>query len=329
MMIALFVAAVLFMFCLDLVATDFAEHASTIAAPVFILVSFCQTVATFLDTRMPWAAFLRRLMVIFSSLNFNLELTRPECAGDSGALQKVQFALGMPLFVGAAMAVYAFLTLIRIKYAGDATAEQRHSARNELRRKLASALTTLFTVGAIFFTKSFLRVFDCVASELDSSRKFMASAPEILCSSPAHAEIESLSKIGLIAFAGCFVIIWLFLLQNHLSDNPGLGTFAFLADKFEDHFFLLGDAHRATKGVFDGYFSAVSAGACCIAGDVSDHLFAQHSHRRSAVRRCGYRLDRDAFSVCAAHHTCFWAGVHHPGALHLWLPRVPLLAHLN
>jgi hypothetical protein len=236
-MAALFVAAVLFMFCLELITFDFAEHASTIAAPVFIMVSFCQTIASFLDTRIPWPAFLRRLMVIFSSLNFNLELTRPECAGEFGALQKVQFALGMPLFVGSAMAVYALLTLIRIQYAGDATAEQRHSARNELRRKLASVFATLFTVGAIFFTKSFLRAFDCVASELDSSRKFMASDPEILCSSPTHLEIERLSTIGLMSFAGCFVVICLFLIQNHLSDNPGLGAFAFLADKFEDHFF--------------------------------------------------------------------------------------------
>ena len=72
MVVALFLAAVAFMFGLDLLGSDFAEHASTLAAPMLILVSFCQTIATFLDTGIPWPAFLRRMMVIFSGLNFNL-----------------------------------------------------------------------------------------------------------------------------------------------------------------------------------------------------------------------------------------------------------------
>ena len=72
MVVALFLAAVAFMFCLDLLGSDFAEHASTLAAPMLILVSFCQTIATFLDTGIPWPTFLRRMMVIFSGLNFNL-----------------------------------------------------------------------------------------------------------------------------------------------------------------------------------------------------------------------------------------------------------------
>jgi hypothetical protein len=39
--VALFLVAVLFMFSLDMLGSDFAEHASTLAAPMLILVSFC------------------------------------------------------------------------------------------------------------------------------------------------------------------------------------------------------------------------------------------------------------------------------------------------
>jgi hypothetical protein len=72
MLAGLFLAAVLFMFALDLLGSDFAEHASTLAAPMLILVSFCQTIATFLDTGIPWPAFLRKIMVLFSAINLNL-----------------------------------------------------------------------------------------------------------------------------------------------------------------------------------------------------------------------------------------------------------------
>jgi hypothetical protein len=171
----------------------------------------------------------------------NRELTRPECAGDFGAQKKVQVALLMPVFVGAAIAVYALITVAKIQTEEDATAEQKHSARSQLKRKIASVATTLFTVGAIFFVKSFLRAFDCVASELDSSREYMASAPEIECHDEPGSEyskILRLSTIGLVSFGGCLVVIWLFLIKAHRSDNPGLGIFAFLADKFEDHFFF-------------------------------------------------------------------------------------------
>jgi hypothetical protein len=241
MLIGLFLLAVAFMFGLDLLGSDFAEHASTLAAPLLILVSFCQTLAAFLDAGIPWPGFLRRMMVLFSAMNLNLELTRPECAGDFGALKKVQIALIVPLFVGAAIAVYALVSTVRIQNERDASAEQRHSARSQLKRKIASVGTTLFTVGAIFFVKSFLRAFDCVASELDSNRAFMASAPEIECAAEHdsdYAEIVRLSATGLGAFCGCFIFIWLLLIKAHRSDIPGLGIFAFLADKFEDHFYF-------------------------------------------------------------------------------------------
>eukprot|EP01043_Picozoa_sp_COSAG02_P073542 COSAG02_NODE_14343_length_1282_cov_1.513948_2_plen_291_part_00 len=182
---------------------------------------------------------MRRLMMMFSSLNFNLELTHPECTGDFGPLKKVQIALSLPIFFAAAIAVYATIALVRIQTQSNATAQQQHSSRSQLKRRLASVVTTLFTVGAIFFVKSFLRAFDCVVSESGSKREFMASAPEVECWSndSDHSEIVRLSKIGLGSFVASFAFIWLFLIKAHRSDNPGLNIFAFLADKFEDHYF--------------------------------------------------------------------------------------------
>ena len=70
---------------------------------------------------------------------------------------------------------------------------------------------------------------------------FMSSAPEIGCSvehNSKSAEIVRLSRIGLATFCGCFACIWLLLIKAHLSEIPGLGIFAFLAVKFEDHFYF-------------------------------------------------------------------------------------------
>ena len=240
MIVALFLGALGLMFALDLLGSEFADHASTLAAPLLILVSFAQTIAVFLDTGIPWPDSLRKLMLVFSFLNFNLELTRPDCAGDFGALKKVQVALSMPVFVGSVIAAYGLITLVRIHREADATAIQRHSARNQLRRKLASVATTLFTVGAIFFVKSFLRAFDCEASVTDSARSFMKSAPQIECIEDAgsdYPQIRHLSTVGLVVFTGCLVLLWLFLVRAHHSGNPGLGNLAFLGDKFEDHFY--------------------------------------------------------------------------------------------
>jgi hypothetical protein len=139
MLAGAFVAALAVMFALDIATTGsaFAEHASTLSAPLLILVSFCQTIAVFLDTGIPWPPSLRKLMLAFSFLNFNLELTRPDCAGEFGALQKVQAALAMPFFLGSVIAAYGLITLVRI-HNEDGTKVQKHSARNQLRRKLAS-----------------------------------------------------------------------------------------------------------------------------------------------------------------------------------------------
>ncbi len=54
-----FVAALGTMFLLDKMGSEFSQHASTLAAPAMIIVSFCQTVNAFLDTDIPWPNILR------------------------------------------------------------------------------------------------------------------------------------------------------------------------------------------------------------------------------------------------------------------------------
>ena len=44
-------------------------------------------------------------MAALSFLNFNFELMRPECAGEFGALQKVQVAVYIPLFAAVVIVV--------------------------------------------------------------------------------------------------------------------------------------------------------------------------------------------------------------------------------
>ena len=75
MILAVFMAATAALTALDQIEADLGEHASTLAAPMFIVTTFVQSIATFLDTGIPWPASIRALMVMYSSINFNLELT--------------------------------------------------------------------------------------------------------------------------------------------------------------------------------------------------------------------------------------------------------------
>ena len=43
-----FVAMLLALFALELVGSELADHASTVCAPIMIMISFCQSVASFI-----------------------------------------------------------------------------------------------------------------------------------------------------------------------------------------------------------------------------------------------------------------------------------------
>ena len=177
-------------------------------------------------------------MKALSFLNFNFELMRPECAGDFGALKKVQVAVYMPLFAAAIIVVYAVVKLATLS---GGTAAHRHAARHYLWRKIVTIVTTLYTVGAIFFVWTFLRAFHCVGNADGADGLYMASSPDIECTmddpSSDYPAIRSLSVNGLAVFGGLFVLMCASLVRAHHSDNPGMGSLSFLGDKYEDDWY--------------------------------------------------------------------------------------------
>ena len=168
-------------------------------------------------------------MKALSFLNFNFELMRPECAGDFGALKKVQVAVYMPLFAAAIIAVYAVVKLATLS---GGTAAHRHAARHYLWRKIVTIVTTLYTVGAIFFVRTFLRAFHCVGNADGADGLYMASSPDIECNmddpSSDYPAIRRLSISGLVVFGALFAAMCLGLVRAHHSDNPGMGSLSFL-----------------------------------------------------------------------------------------------------
>ena len=140
----------------------------------------------------------------------------------------------MPAFAIGIIAVYSALKLASIHHASNATAAQKHSARAQLWRRVTGVLITLLTVFAIFFARSFLRVFDCVSDGTDSGRVFMASSPEIECGDDQHGDIKTLSLAGLAGFLTSFAVLWVALVVSHRSETTGLGLLGFLTEKFED-----------------------------------------------------------------------------------------------
>ena len=78
-------------------------------------------------------------MAALSVLNFNFELMRPECAGEFGALQKVQVAVYIPLFAAVVIAVYV---LVKVVTLSSGSAAHRQAARHYLWRKVVTAVRT-------------------------------------------------------------------------------------------------------------------------------------------------------------------------------------------
>ena len=99
----------------------------------------------------------------------------------------------------------------------------------------AEQVTTLYTVGAIFFVRTFLRAFHCVgdaAVDGIEARLYMVSSPDIECRlddpSSDYPAIRSLSVNGLVVFGALFAAMCLGLVRAHHSDNPGMGSLSFL-----------------------------------------------------------------------------------------------------
>jgi hypothetical protein len=238
-----FGGGVALLFFLDMFAGGrFSEHSSIISAPLMVAISFCQTIAVFLDVDIPWPSLLRSLMLTFSTLNFNIELMRPECYTPFGALEKVLAALALPAYVFLMVAVYALIKLATL-HGSDATPAQRHSEHAYLWRKMITVATILFAFGAISFVKSFVRAFDCinVAGLDDEPQRFLVSAPEIECTSDDtesdYPLIKEYSTLGLLAFGATYTLLWLSLVKSHMADYAGVHYLSFIADKFQDAYY--------------------------------------------------------------------------------------------
>ena len=69
---------------------------------------------------------------------------RPECAGEFGALQKVQVAVYIPLFAAVVIAVYTVRleVLVKVVTLSSGSAAHRQAARHYLWRKVVTAVRT-------------------------------------------------------------------------------------------------------------------------------------------------------------------------------------------
>ena len=99
----------------------------------------------------------------------------------------------------------------------------------------AEQVTTLYTVGAIFFVRTFLRAFNCVgdaAVDGIEAPLYMASSPDIECTlddpSSDYPAIRRLSINGLAVFGALFAAMCLGLVRAHHSDNQGMCSLSFL-----------------------------------------------------------------------------------------------------
>ena len=189
MLIGLFLATVAFMFALDLVESEF----KSTQARLLLRYSSLSRSAKLLPlswTGIPWPD-LAPTDGALQRMNLNLELARPECSGDFGALESSD-CVDHAVVRGAAIAVYGLVSTVEYKLRATRR-ERRHSGRAASQAQNRERGDNAFTIGAVFFVKSFLRAFDCVASELDGNRAFMASAPEIECAAEHESDHEKLS----------------------------------------------------------------------------------------------------------------------------------------
>jgi hypothetical protein len=134
--------------------------------------------------------------------------------------------------MAALVAMYAAIKQCVIERSGG-TDKQKSSARHMLWRKVVTIVTTSYTVGAIFFVRSFLRPFDCVDD--GTGRMFMESAPQIECVEGYDSErasnypsIKYLASLGLVVFVGGFAVLSACLLKAHKIGDHSLGSLSFL-----------------------------------------------------------------------------------------------------
>jgi hypothetical protein len=153
-------------------------------------------------------------------------------------VEKMQLAVGMPLaFVGVVIA-YSMVKLISVHCSSTVNHDVRENLARFLIHKAVTVLSSLFTALSIFYMRAILRPFNCIKDSANGIA-YMASSPDIPCivDNAEYAELVALSMIGLAVYAGCYALISCGLVVEMRSDRPGLGTLAFLGDKYEEEFY--------------------------------------------------------------------------------------------
>jgi hypothetical protein len=152
----------------------------------------------------------------------------------------MRLVVAMPLILVGIVVAYSVLKLISVCCSSTANHEVRKHLIRFLVHKAVTVLSSLFTALSIFYMRAVLRPFNCIGDGTDSNGiAYMASSPDIPCiaDDAEYAELVSLSTIGLAVYAGCYALISLGLVVEMRSDRPGLGTLAFLGDKYEEEFY--------------------------------------------------------------------------------------------
>jgi hypothetical protein len=158
--------------------------------------------------------------------------------GEFGALQKMRLAVAMPLILVGIVAAYSVLKFVSVHCSSTANHDVRARLSRFLVHKAVTVLSSLFTALSIFYMRAILRPFNCIRDGTDGIA-YMASSPDIPCiaGDAEYAELVALSTNGLAVYAGCYAVISFGLVVEMRSDRPGLGTLAFLGDKYEEEYY--------------------------------------------------------------------------------------------
>lgn len=217
-------------------------------------------------------------------------------------------ALMHAAFVALLVVMYVAIKMLTIRRSG--TDKQRNSARHMLWRKVVTIVTTLYTVGAIFFVRSFLRPFDCVDD--GRGRMFMESAPEIECledhdseQGSTYANVKHLATVGMLAFASGFAFLCACLVKAHNTGNHSLGSLSFLGGTSALHLLYTSSSQtlsKRTRPTVD-YLTV-----CCSTWRMTSMIIC--SQTSTKISTTSGRWSSSFASVCSLQSSCsstrFW-----------------------
>jgi hypothetical protein len=210
------------------------DHVSTIAAPVMIVITFCQTIALLLELAVKYPYNLRVLMQSLNVFNINLELARPECSIEFGMQQKMEFTLALPVIICLLVGVYALWKTFLASRMSLEEWKERHKGklpRDYITEQCVTIIATAFVFLSIFFLRGIFNVFNCELDEING-RQFLKVDPTVECifDDTIYFSVYVRAWIGMLMYMAMFgAFIYGCWAKRDL--------FAFLGDKFEDKWY--------------------------------------------------------------------------------------------